>query len=446
MSLTTVENYLENAFKQNKATFSQQYSWHNVQQEAFLLLKDHISSSANAERYKYTPIAKLLPQDFNWNCTPVKHYTPPLLKPQDLSRLLPIAVDHYAIVLTNGKVNELTYQIDNQLPFPFKLIHFSEATGTYQTLLDNYFIQYSDSLTDPFAIINTSLFSEGVLLHIPDNTVLTKPICIYNYTCDTTHTNITYPRMLIAVGKNSCVSIINNWNTVSQEATYTNAVIDIQVDAYAQLTHYTLQLQGHEAYQIINTNCYQKTHSQVNNYTLISDHKVLRNNLSFHLEGLYAKNNMYGIYYLRNAQHVDNHTIVNHKHPSTESNELYKGILTDSSTGVFNGSIFVQPEAQKTNAFQTNHNILLSENATMHTKPQLQILADDVKCSHGATFGSFDENQLFYLQARGIPQKVAKQMLLQSFIDEIIHKVPLLSLQAFLQERLRPSVNDMGLS
>jgi Fe-S cluster assembly protein SufD len=145
---------------------------------------------------------------------------------------------------------------------------------------------------------------------------------------------------------------------------------------------------------------------------------------------------MYGLYYLNDSQHVDNQTTVDHQQPYTESQELYKGIVTDEATGVFNGRIYVRAEAQKTNAFQTNNNILLADGATIHTKPQLEIWADDVKCSHGATVGQLDENQLFYLRARGISYEVAKHMLLQAFADEIIKKTPLLTLRDYLKESL----------
>ncbi len=433
MPLTTVLQQLEKAYAQHQASLGEQYTWHKVQQDAFALLQSHLSTTVTAEKYKYTPIHKLLPDSFAWQHAPAALYqAQPCIHPAALADLFPASIDHYAVALTDGKVNDVTYAINNDLPF--QLTHFSKATGDDQKLVDSYFEHYISGLDDPFAILNTAFFADGILLQIPAKTVLKKPICIYNY--PPTPNSITYPRILISVKEHSEVSVINAWHTFPNQVAYTNAVVDIQLAPHAALTHYTLQLQGEQAYQVIHTNYYQQAHSKVYNHTFISDHKVIRNNLSCHLEGPYAKHNMYGMYYLRDTQHVDNHTIVNHQQPHTESNELYKGVLTDNATGVFNGSIYVQPEGQQTNALQTNNNILLSDSATMHTKPQLQILADDVKCSHGATFGSFDNHQLFYLQARGIPHKLAQQMLLQAFIDEMIHKVPSASLQAFVAKRL----------
>lgn len=433
MPLTTVLQQLEKAYAQHQAALGEKYTWYKVQQDAFALFRSHISTTATKEKYKYTPIHKLLPDAFDWQHPPALNQAQQSIQPAVLEELFPASIAHYAVVLTDGKVNDVTYAINNDLPF--QLTHFSETTGDDQHLVDSYWERYIRGLHDPFAILNTAFFTDGILLQIPAKTVLQKPVCIYNYT-KSPH-SIAYPRVLISVKEHSEVSFINHWHTLPNLATYTNAVVDMQLAPHVALTHYTFQLQGEQAYQIIHTNYYQQAHSKVDSHTFISNHKLIRNNLASYLAGPYAQHNMYGMYALGDTQHVDNHTIVKHQQPHTESKELYKGILTGNATSVFNGSIHVQPEAQKTNAFQTNHNILLSDSATMHTKPQLQILADDVKCSHGATFGSFDNNQLFYLQARGIPHQLAQQMLLQAFMDEMIHKVPSASLQAFVAQGLQ---------
>lgn len=439
MPFTTVLQQLEKAYQQQQVSLDQHPSLHKVRTDAFSLLQTHLTSTATTEKYKYSPIHKLLPEAYIG-----KHTTNPEAQPQvtpaDLSALFPASIDHYAVVLTHGRVHDITYALHQELPF--QLTHFSEAAGVEQQLLDSYWARYISTLRDPLAILNTTFFTDGILLQIPANTVLSKPICIYHYPA-MPH-SITYPRMLISVGKYCQGSIINNWHCLPNQTSYTNGMVDIQLAPHAVLTHYTLQLQGDSASQIIHTNYYQQTHSQVDSHTYTSQHQAVRNNLSCYLEGAYAKHNLYGMYALGGTQHVDNHTTVTHQAPDTESNELYKGVLTDNATGVFNGSICVQPAAQKTNAFQTNNNILLSDSATMHTKPQLQILADDVKCSHGATFGSFDKNQLFYLQARGIPYPIAKKMLLQAFIDEIIQQVPAAALQAFIAKQLESFLQDVA--
>lgn len=435
MELPTAFSQLQEAWEKHRATLSDQYSWEQTQQDAYMLLEQGKSLTAKSEDYKYTPTTRILSDKFNWSQLPLAGEKEPLVTPSYISSLLPASIDSYAIVLVNGALHEVTYTLNDYLPF--EVMSFAQAYSTYQQLLDSYFTHYLATTIDPFALINTALFNQGILIHVPNNTILTKPICIYHVTGHfTTNSNISYPRVLISIGDKSQVPLINSWNAWLNQSTFTNAVLDIQVGSQAQLDYYALQIQGEKAYQVINTNCYQAEHSQVNSYTFTWEGELIRNNLSFHLQAPYVQSNMYGLYYLNGSQHVDNQTTADHQQPYTESQELYKGIVTDQATGIFNGKIYVQAEAQKTNAFQANNNILFSDEATIHTKPQLEIWADDVKCSHGATVGQLDENQLFYLRARGISYEVARHMLLHAFADEIIEKVPLLSLRDYLKESL----------
>jgi len=434
MEITTTYPQLQEAWEKHRATLSGQYSWEKIQQDAYTLLEQGRFLTTKSEDYKYTPTTRILSDKFNWSHLPSPGEGESLLTPSYISTLLPTSFDHHAIVL-NGALNEVTYALNDYLPF--EVMSFNKAYPTYQQLLDNYFENYLAIPRGPFSLINTAFFKQGLLIHIPNNTILTKPICIYHATGNfTTNSHINYPRILLVMGSNSQVSLINSWNSWPNQPTFTNAVIDIQVGPHAQLDYYTLQIQGQKAYQVITTNCYQAEHSQVNSYTFTWAGELVRNNLLFYLQAPYAQSNMYGLYYLNGSQHVDNQTTVDHQQPYTASQEIYKGIVADKSTGVFNGKVYVQAEAQKTNAFQTNNNILLSEEATIHTKPQLEIWADDVKCSHGATVGQLDEHQLFYLRARGIPYEVAKHMLLHAFADEVIGKVPLLSLRDYLKKSL----------
>lgn len=442
MALTTLPNQLQEAWEKHKTTLSGQYIWEKVQQGAYTLLEKSRFLPTKLEDYKYTPPTRILSDEFNWANLPLAGEEKPIVTPWDISALLPTSLDHYAIVIVNGVLHEVTYALNGYLPF--EVMAFSKAYRVYQQILDNYFTNYLSINIDPFALINTALFNQGILIYIPQHVILTKPICIYHIAGrSTTNSNINHPRLLVYIGNESQVNLVNSWNSLSDQSTLTNAVIDIQVGAHAQLAYYTLQIQGEKAYQVINTSCYQAEHSQVNSYTFTWEGELIRNNLSFHLQAVYAQSNMYGMYYLNGSQHVDNHTTVDHQQPYTESQELYKGMVNGTATGVFNGKIYVQPKAQKTNAFQTNKNLLLTDEATIHTKPQLEIWADDVKCSHGATVGQLDENQLFYLRARGIPYEVAKYMLLRAFAAEVIEEVSLLSLRNYLKESLDAQLGQL---
>ena len=226
--------------------------------------------------------------------------------------------------------------------------------------------------------------------------------------------------------------MITSWQTTG----FTNAVAEVILQRSAQMNYYVLQTKmGHQHYQVNTTQCQQAQHSTLNTYTFTWSGALVRNNLSSTIDAPHSEANMYGLYYLRRQQHVDNCTTIDHRKPHTYSNELYKGIMMDKSTGIFNGRIYVRPEAQKTNALQTNNNLVLSNHATLHTKPQLEIWADDVKCSHGATTGRFDAEQLFYLRTRGLQENTAQRLLRQAFASEVIDKIPL----ATLREQLHSS-------
>ena len=437
MHLTTASRQLQEALTKHIATLSGTYCWEKTQRQAHSYFQKLGLPSAKTEGYKYTPITNVLSEKFDLSNPSAQIDASHSLTNNYIKPFLHQLSDVYAITVIDGEINNTS--LHSALPQSlFHVSSFTEAYQKYQNIFTEHFSQDISNNLDTLAILNTALFTNGTFIYIPDNTRLDKPLCIYHFTDSTTQQKTTYPRVLIYVGKNSQISLINNWHTMGAYDGFTNAVTDILVGEHSQLDHYTLQIQAGNAYQVNTIHCYQASHSIVNNYTFSWDGLLIRNNLYTDMQGPHAQVNMYGIYCPSQTQHIDNHTTVNHQHPNTESNQLYKGILSGKATGVFNGKIFVQSEAQKTNAFQTNNNILLSDEATIYTKPQLEIWADDVKCSHGATIGQLDETQLFYLQARGIPENLARHMLLHAFADEVISKVPLVSLLDYLRENFKP--------
>ena len=219
---------------------------------------------------------------------------------------------------------------------------------------------------------------------------------------------------------------------------------EVVVDENASLSYYSIQNDKGNRFQYSHTEIYQKKSSNVNTYTFNLQGKLLRTNLNLIIDGEGIESHMYGLYLLAGNTIADNHTIVDHKKPHSMTNELYKGIMNDHSKGIFNGKIFVRPQAQKTNAFQANRNILLSDTATINTKPQLEIWADDVKCSHGCTTGQLDEEALFYLTTRGIQKDTARAMMLYAFAGEITEKIPHDGIRAYVDmaitERLKSNL------
>jgi Fe-S cluster assembly protein SufD len=275
---------------------------------------------------------------------------------------------------------------------------------------------------DPFCAINQASFADGIFIGIPKNTQLEKPILFLNFT-KITAGQVVQPRIWIEAGDFVEATFIEQTINLTPTSSFVNKVVEIKGGANTHLHYYRLQNEGTNALAISNIETDVQKDSTFSSVVISLSGEMLRNNLSQNIVGSNSEANMYGLYLLNGKTHVDNHTNVDHTVPHAESNELYKGILADHSRGVFNGKIFVRQDAQKTNAFQQNNNILLSDEAVINTKPQLEIWADDVKCSHGCTTGQLDEEALFYIQSRGIDKIQAKGLLLYAFAGEVLEHI-----------------------
>ncbi|MBC8488351.1 MAG: Fe-S cluster assembly protein SufD, partial [Bacteroidetes bacterium] len=243
-------------------------------------------------------------------------------------------------------------------------------------------------------------------------------------------------RNLIVAGKDSHISIIDSYNTIGNNYNFLNTVTEIYAGENSQVHYCKIQNDGDNSIHVGTTQVQQEKNSHFNSATVSWGGNITRNNLNSFLNGMGCECHMYGAFILSGEQHVDNHTLVDHAAPNCYSNELYKGILDDNSTGVFNGKVMVRKDAQKTNAYQSNKNILLTDTATMNTKPQLEIFADDVKCSHGATTGQLNKEELFYLRTRGIDKDEARAMLLYAFASEVIQTIEISPLRNILFDKL----------
>lgn len=283
--------------------------------------------------------------------------------------------------------------------------------------------KHADFKTDALAAWNTASWNDGIVIRIDHNKIVEKPIVIH-YIDDTREGQvITVNRNLIVVGKSSEVTVLEKFDSLGSGNILSNVINEVVVAENAGFNLYTLQIDPGKRYLYELTQITQANSSRVNTYTFTLDGKLVRNNLQLSLDGEGIESHMYGLYALTGDTLADNHTVADHRKPNSFSNELYKGIMEGNSKGVFNGKIYVRPNAQKTNAFQANRNILLTDKATVNTKPQLEIWADDVKCSHGCTTGQLDEEALFYLQARGISKETARAMMLYAFAGEILDAV-----------------------
>lgn len=297
------------------------------------------------------------------------------------------------------------------------------AGNEHKAIVDEYFNHSSDYLHDGIHALNTAMLEGGLFIHVAQRQVLAHPIYIYNIT-DARHTAVlSQPRSLIYIGERAEATIAEHYVTLGASDSMTNQVMEMIVAQDANVEYYKIQNDQSQASQVSTAHIRQVGKSVVNTVTISLNGGIVRNNLHAVMEAPYAEAHLYGLYFQQGESHVDNHTIVDNAVPHCLSNELYKGILDGNATGVFNGKVFVRKDAQKTNAFQSNKNVLLSETASVNTKPQLEIFADDVKCSHGCTVGSLDEEGLFYLQSRGIPHQVAMALLLQGFAVDVLEKI-----------------------
>ena len=292
-------------------------------------------------------------------------------------------------------------------------------------VIDTYFNKIA-SKDESLTSLNTAFANEGAYINIPHKKVVHKPIEIMYFSTGNEAALLVQPRNLIVVGENSHVQIIERHQSLNENPVLTNSVTEIFAQKRAIVDYYKIQNDNQEANLIDNTYVSQKQESHVYVHTFSFGGNLTRNNLNFYHFGERLTSTLNGITIIGDKQHVDHYTLVNHAAPNCESFQDYKGIFSDNSTGVFNGKVYVEKEAQKTNAFQKSNNILLSDKATINAKPQLEIFADDVKCSHGCTVGQLDETAMFYMQQRGIPKKEAKALLMYAFSNAVIEgiKIP----------------------
>jgi Fe-S cluster assembly protein SufD len=285
---------------------------------------------------------------------------------------------------------------------------------------------------DRFSLLNGAFAKEEIEISVGPGKTVANPVAIV-YHFDSPEFTFANPRWRLMTGDSSQVSVVEYTSVISGATYFNNKHSFISVGRNAGLEYTNIQNESGDI--LINNSTVQlATSSHAACYTYTFDGSLVRNNLTLSIDGQGVDAHLYGLYLLSKNTIADNHTVVDHRKPNSSSNELYKGVMEGNSRGVFNGKIYVRPDAQKTNAFQSNRNLLLSESATVNTKPQLEIWADDVKCSHGCTTGQLDEEALFYLRSRGIPKEFAKGMMLSAFATETLSSLKQPAIQNFVSE------------
>jgi len=366
------------------------------------------------EEYKYSSLLRKVSKKFN--ILRVDSYKEK--KKSIDKKILNQYKNQYSIITING----LFQKNESKIPSGISVNTFDKLNNTDKKIFHKFFNNQDDSKNDIFTSINTINYKESLLIKIDKNYSKRNHINILNFIISNSGESINHIRKLIVSNQNSKSVFIEEFISLDSIENFSTSVTEIIQEENSEIEYLIIQNDKNN-FHFNSINISQKQNSISNCFTFSYSGALVRNNLNIKLKEKNCYSNMYGFYALRKKSHVDNHTTVDHIDENSISNEHYKGIMDNNSNGVFNGKIFVRKKAQKTNAFQSNNNILLSDEAKINTKPQLEIWADDVKCSHGCTVGQLDKEAMFYLQSRGISKKKAIAMLLGAFSEEIIEKI-----------------------
>ena len=389
---------------------------HDVRTTAIKNFEDKGFPTKKDEAWKYTSLNAILKNDFT--VFPKEENN---IQYSDVKKYFLHEIDTYKVVFIDGIFSSHLSSTTHD-GIDVCLMASALSRPKYKMVIDAYFNQIANK-DDSLTSLNTAFANEGAYINIPKSKVADKPIEIMYFSTGNEAALLVQPRNLVIVGENSHVQIIERHQSLNENPVLTNSVTEIFAKKRAIVDYYKIQNDTLDANLIDNTYVSQQKESHVSVHTFSFGGNLTRNNLNFYHFGERLTSTLNGITIIGEKQHVDHYTLVKHSAPNCESFQDYKGIYSGSSTGVFNGKVYVEKEAQKTNAFQKSNNILLSDKATINAKPQLEIFADDVKCSHGCTVGQLDETALFYMQQRGIPKKEAKALLMYAFSNAVIENI-----------------------
>ena len=427
-ALSTADKYID-LFQQNKKQISngdpqfmkelREEAIHSFERTGFPLRKH--------ELYKFTHLEPVFDGELSFQFTPRNIQ----FEDSDLFSCDVPMLDANVLTVLNGFYYHPSGSLLNELDNGIIYGSLKEAIHRHPDLVARYLGKNASMQNETFVSLNTAFSQDGIFIYVPEGLQMEKPIQIIHLLLSDKN-QMVHHRNLFVVEKNAKAEVIICDHTLSPQMFLTNSVTEAYTGENSDLDILRLQNEHNNSCQVTNTWISQDRASRCQHGTITLHGGMVRNNLHVSMDGEGASTSTLGLILTDKIQHVDSFTVIDHASPNCTSNQYYKGVLDDMSTGVFNGKIHVHPNAQKTEAFQANNNILLSNTAKMHTKPQLEIYADDVKCSHGATIGQLDEDALFYLQSRGIPRDESRLMLMDAFANDVISRIQ----QPALQDRI----------
>jgi len=413
-------------------------SWlHALRKDAFARFGELGFPTTRDEEWRFTNIAPIARTAFK-----PADPKPNLLTISDISRYTVCEARCTQLVFLNGFYSESLSTV-KFLPKGVRIVSLASALESDRAFIEPYLAKSASYQKNAFTALNTAFMTDGAFVHIPPGTFLKDPVHLLFLSSgrDPVHS---VPRSLIILRNDSRASIVESYACLDKGIYFTNSVTEMLIGANSAADHYKLQRESNDAFHVATTQVMQERDSSYTSNSLSLGGSLVRNNINVVLNGTGADCELNGLYVTKGQQHVDNHTTIDHAQPNGSSRELYKGILDDASSAVFNGRIVVRKDAQKTNARQTNKNLLLSKSAGINTTPQLEILADDVKCTHGATIGQLNEEELFYLRSRGIDRDSARTLLTYAFASELLRAVKIKPIQCQIDLALLNRLSRAG--
>jgi len=405
-----------------------------ARQTAFEKFREQGFPTIRNEDWKFTNITRFLKEEFTIEGldAAIEGVPAPVVvaDPVLVEKAVVPSLDCYQVVLVNGVWDGTI--AGGSLPAGVELM--TVAAARQDPALSAFFERSAEYGNHHFAALNAALFSDGLFLRVDAGVTADRPLH-FIHTYSTSQNLLVQPRHVWVINRNAEISVIESVVSGGQGKIWVNGLTEIVVHTDARLSHTMIQTASAGVRLVQHTTVRQRKQSLYNNFTFtLPGAELVRNDLHARLEESHTESHLYGLYLTAGQQLVDNHTLVDHQKPNCQSNELYKGVLLEQSTGVFNGKVFVHKDAQKTNAFQQNNNLVISNKATIDSKPQLEIFADDVKCSHGSTVGQFSEDSLFYLRARGIGEETAKALMINAFAFDVTEKIKIPEVEVHINE------------
>lgn len=348
------------------------------------------------------------------------------------------------LVFVNGRYSEELSSI-RSLPQGVKAGSLSAHLASEPAALEPYLARYARYQEQAFVALNTAFMEDGAYVHVPRGVVIPEPICLLFVSTAQKEPAVSYPRNLILVDEGSQATILEGYFGLDNGIYFTNVVTEIVAGPSAMIDHYKLTAESDGAFHVATQQAHLDRASNLSSHSISVGGALVRNDVNASLEGEGVECILNGLYVVSGQQHVDNHTRIDHVRPHCSSRELYKGVLDGKAKGVFNGKIYVHKNAQKTDARQANKNLLLSKDAWINTKPQLEIYADDVKCTHGSTIGQLDQDAIFYMRSRGLGLEAARRLLTQAFASDMVQRIKIEAMQARLDQLLGDKLRNGSL-